>query len=724
MGKHLARLHLHYIVFVRLHARGATMTTTQYSTPLVALDVIALDLETTSLDRRVAKIVQVGAVKLTNGTISERPRLDCLVNPGVQIPPETIAVHGISDAAVAHARPFSEVVQDIEDIVGNTVIVGHTISYDLAVLQREYASLGRPWKQPHALCTHLLGRLAAPTLANHSLERLCEWLQLPLIGRHTAIGDALTTAHIFLGLIPHLREKGIRTLAEAEAASRRLAEADVRHAGGLMASSPDTGEHPSSPIARIDSFPYRHRVRDVMSTPPVFADPHTTVRDGMRILIAQKISSIYIRTPSGELGIVTERDLLRALDERGDAAFDDTIETIMSRPLQTVPADAFVYRAIGRLNRLNFRHLGVSDAHGEIIGAVTTRNLLRHRAAHAIMLGDEIDTASSSAALAAAWAKLPLMARSLVAEDVDPRAVCAVISSEIRELTRRAAELAEAKLVADGRGAPPVPYTVLVLGSAGRGESLLAADQDNAIVYEKGGAKGPEDNWFEALGIEMCRTLDEVGVPLCQGGVMASNRTWRMSVADWKATIDGWLRRSRPEDLLNVDIFFDSVPVHGDIRLGETVWNYAYDKSQRSSEFIILMTEMARQRTPAFTLFGNIRIDEKGRIDLKKAGLLPIFTCARVLAIRHDVRAHATPDRLNGIAEKGIGSEEEIAEIIAAHRIMLGAVLDQQLTDIEHGSPPTSRINPDRLGKSGKRALANALNKVDTIIDLVSEGRI
>ena len=66
----------------------------------------------------------------------------------------------------------------------------------------------------------------------------------------------------------------------------------------------------------------------------------------------------------------------------------------------------------------------------------------------------------------------------------------------------------------------------------------------------------------------MNEILDAAGVPFCKGGVMAKNRAWRKSVADWHATIDDWVRRQRPADLLNVDIFFDAVPVHGECRLG------------------------------------------------------------------------------------------------------------------------------------------------------------
>ena len=79
------------------------------------------------------------------------------------------------------------------------------------------------------------------------------------------------------------------------------------------------------------------------------------------------------------------------------------------------------------------------NAGGDFVFAVTSRNLLGHRASTAIVLGDEIDSAPTAAALAAAWARLPTMARSLMEEAVDPRTIAAVVSSEICIMTRRAA---------------------------------------------------------------------------------------------------------------------------------------------------------------------------------------------------------------------------------------------------------------------------------------------
>ena len=692
------------------------------STPLLGLDAVVIDTETTGLDARTARLVQIGAVRLAGDGLREAESFDRLVNPGVPIPASASKIHGIGDEAVRQAPAFAAVAPELEAFIGASVLIGHTVPYDMTVLRREYELARRPWRLPRTLDVRDLAEVAQPTLAQYSLERLCEWLSIEIEGRHTALGDAVATARIFTALVPLLRQRGIRTLAEAEAAARNLYEQRTRAGGGIGLETVPAAGDSRGPIARVDSFVYRHRVRDVMSAPAATAPGTATVRDTIRLLIERKISSVLV-ADGGETGIVTERDLMRALDAPGDKGLDARLGAIMSKPLQTVHEDDFVYRAIGRMERLGFRHLAVRSASGEITGVVTTRNLLRHRATTAIVLGDEIDSAGDVPALARAWSKLAGLARSLIADAVDPRTIAAVISAEICVLTRRAAELAEARLAEGGKGAPPVAYAVLVLGSAGRGESLLAADQDNAIVYQRGEPGGPEDLWFEVLGVEIAAILDAAGIPFCKGGVMARNAQWRMSVDRWKATIDGWVRRQRPKDLLNVDIFFDGVPVHGNLALGEEIRGYAYDVGRRNPAFLKLMSELARDWTAPIGFFGKIRTDASGRADMKIGGLMPLFTAARVLAIRHDVRARSTPERLRGVAAAGVGSTADIEAAIAAHRLLIGTMLDQQLADADAGVPLSPRVEIARLSKEQREELRAALGKVSPVIDLVGEGR-
>ncbi|HTO81165.1 MAG TPA: DUF294 nucleotidyltransferase-like domain-containing protein [Methylomirabilota bacterium] len=686
-------------------------------TPLISLEAVALDTETTGLDARSARLVEIAVLKLRGETILAEQPFVRLVNPGTPMPATAAEIHGLYDADVGNAPRFPALAAELDGVLGRAVVIGHDIGYDLTILAREYSLAGQTWRVPRALDVGSLARIAAPTLAQYSLDALCDWQEIRIERRHRALPDAKAAAELFIRLIPLLRARNIRTLAEAEAACAGLLEEETRRirtgwvAPGRAAEAADD----APVLARVDSYPFRHRVRDVMNAPPVFAPGELSTRDAIAILVEKRVSSLLVTAADGRLGIATGTDLLRAVRDEALGKVSK-LEDIMSHPLRTVPEEAFVYRAIGRMGRLGIRHLAVDNRRGEIVGVVVARDLLLQRATAAIALGDEIDSAADVGALGTAWARLPFVARSLLGEDVDVENITQVISAEICALTARAARIAEQRMATAGKGTPPVAYAVMVLGSGGRGESLLAADQDNAIVYASGAAGGSEDLWFEELARHMCAILDQIGVPYCRGGVMAQNAQCRHSVELWKQEIDGWIERAEPTDLLNVDIFFDGVPVHGDMALADGIFEYAYDQGYQKPYFAMLMSALARDWRPPLTPFGGFRKDEQGRVDLKKGGLLPIVTGVRTLAIRQGVRERSTLARLRAVGANGTLSPENIDDIIAAHRRLLRAVLEQQLVDTEQGVPLSNAVDVRRLSAERRRELRDAFG----ILNLMS----
>ena len=93
------------------------------SIPLLSLDAIAFDSETTGLDTSKARMIQLGAVRIVHGEVAEQQNFQELINPGVPIPAESQAIHGISDADVADARGFAEVVEDFDAWRGDAVLI-------------------------------------------------------------------------------------------------------------------------------------------------------------------------------------------------------------------------------------------------------------------------------------------------------------------------------------------------------------------------------------------------------------------------------------------------------------------------------------------------------------------------------------------------------------------------------------------------------------------------
>jgi CBS domain-containing protein len=700
------------------------------ATPLIALDAVVIDTETTGLDPKIARVVEIAAVRLVGGHVNKEDTFRRLVNPGAPIPAAATAIHDIDDAAVADAPSFAAVWPELLAFTGSAVVIGHTIGFDLAVLARECERAGLPFRRPRVLDTRLLAQVAEPRLAGYTLEKLAAWLGLALTDRHSALGDATIAAQVFVGLVPKLRDGGIRTLGEAMQACRALTDVldDQHRAGWVEAVEAPSRTDAERMLARIDSYPYRHRIRDVMRTPAQFVAATTPVRTALARLMQEKISSLYVRTDdaddpqprAAETGIVTERDILRAIAERSAAALDAPVEAIMSKPLATVPADAYVYRAIGRMSRLKIRHLGVVDAEDRIVGALSARDLLRLRAGEAVSLGDEIDQARDAPALGAAWAKLPQVVAALIAESIPAHDIAGVISRELGALTRQAAVIAAQRLREEGHGAPPCAYAVAVLGSAGRGESLLAMDQDNALVFADGRPDGAEDQWFARLGSHVADILHEVGVPYCKGGVMAKNPPWRGSLATWRERIAGWIARSSPGDLLSVDIFFDLRAVHGDGALAEAIWRFAFDAARGETSFAKLLAEAAGTVEPGLGLFGRFKTTH-GRIDVKMAGLFGIVTTARVLAIRHHVVERSTPARIAGVKALDLGAASDLDALIDAQDVFLDLLLGQQIADIASGIPPSNAVAVNRLSLGDRTRLRAALEAVAHLDELTRE---
>lgn len=689
------------------------------ATPLVALDAVAIDTETTGLDPADARVVQIGAVAIARGKTRRDQSLDILVDPGIAIPPASTAIHGIDNARLSGAPAFAAAWEGAREFVAGRVLVGHSIGFDLAVLERECVRAEIPWHPPRTLCVRLLGAIANPRLPDNSLDTLAGWLGVEIEGRHRALGDAVAAADVFAALIPVLAGRGVRTLAEAERACHErtsLLEME-RTAGWTM---PVRRPDPSAPFESLDPFAYRHRVRDLMRRPVVVVPENTIAGAAIERMTELRISSVFVSAdghaggPVSDYGIVTERDMMRRIAAHGAAALSEPIGAFATRPLASIAAGAYLYRAIGRMDRLKIRHLAVRDEAERLAGVISARDLLRLRAGAAIHLDDAIAQATTAEEMALAWATLPSVARALIGEELDARTIAGIVSEELRVVTRRAAIMAEHAMLADGHGEPPCRYAVMVLGSGGRGESLLAADQDNAIVFERGVPDGPEDRWFAELGARMSDILAATGVPYCVGGIMASNAPWRGSLAVWKDRVAEWLGRSSGKDLLNVDIFFDQRPVHGDLALGTDLFEHAYASAQGQVVFAKLLGESLFSASSPFNMLGGIRTTDD-RIDLKKFGLFPIVTAARALAIRHGIRRRSTKGRLEGLTERNLGNAQEVAGLVSAHGLFMSLMLAQQSADLEAGIRVSNKVETGSLSRARQAELKTALRTAQTV---------
>ena len=206
---------------LRLHERPPPPVALTAETPLDALPAVSLDLETTGLDAALDRVVSLAAVPMHGARLFGADALDRLVDPGRPIPARSTAIHGISDAMVAGAPGIGAVLPELAPLLEGRVMVGHSIGFDCAVLRREAVRCGFAWRDPVCLDTAQLAAVLMPDLSGLNLETVAAELGVSPVGRHTALGDALTAAEVFARLLPLLRQAGARSLADAEAVAAR-----------------------------------------------------------------------------------------------------------------------------------------------------------------------------------------------------------------------------------------------------------------------------------------------------------------------------------------------------------------------------------------------------------------------------------------------------------------------------------------------------------------------
>lgn len=465
-------------------------------------------------------------------------------------------------------------------------------------------------------------------------------------------------------------------------------------------------------LARIDSFPYQHRLSEVMSKPVLTASPHTSVMDAVRLMSEQRASSLVAVSETGRtLGIFTERDLLKLISNSGPNALNQQLGDVMTSPVATVDCDDFVYVALAKMSRFGFRHLVVVDKSNRPLGMITGRTLLRVRANDALPMSNLVEEAMDASDMRRALDMLPSLARGLLSEGVSARMIASVVAGMVRNMTRRATELAEIAMAQDGWGPAPVPYAMLVLGSGGRGESLLVFDQDNAIVYN-GGAE--HDAWFAELGRRVNETLHDAGIPYCDGGVMAREPKWRKSLDEWQKEIHGWVFALENQTVMYCDIFFDFQPVWGDEALAEDLRSYAIEKASQSAFFQQYLAQHVAGMEVSLGFFGEF-VTSQGRLNAKKFGLLPLVSAARFRAIRAGIALTGTDERYTALKEGGHLHEDDWRDFLEIREVVTRLMLDQQLLDLENNIPPSAKVDPKRLLDRDKQKLRWAFKRLKTL---------
>ncbi len=316
----------------------------------------------------------------------------------------------------------------------------------------------------------------------------------------------------------------------------------------------------------------------------------------------------------------------------------------------------------------------------------------------------DLMTTSSTEDLAAANRRMATMASLMISHGAEALQVSRTLSGNADAAVRKSVELAVAEL-----GPPPLPFDIMLMGSLGRAEVSLLADQDHAIIYpDVEDDREVVQEYFLGLGKCISETLDTAGYPFCPGGIMSSEPRCCQPLSGWRRTFSGWIHTLEAEDLLQSKIFFDFRSGLDEGNLTAALREHLKEEIAHQPRFIHLLARSVLQYEPPLTAFGGFVLEEGesdgGTFDVKGV-LAQIVDYVRLKALQFGVPATGTLDRLEGLESGGHLRPETVRETDEAFRFLMDLRLNHQAQMILDRLEPDNRIDPETLEPDSRRRL-------------------
>ena len=194
---------------------------------------VVFDFETTGLSARYNKIIEFGAVKIVKGAVAQR--VDILVNPECPIPKKIQQITNITESMIKDAPKIEEAIDKIMDFIGDSLLVTHNASFDIAFLNQALIDLGREPIRNGVVDTLTLSQYIFPESRSHRLGVLCRNLEVEYDEKsaHRADYDAFVLSEVWQTLLVRLTKDNLhlkhKDLVELKAKDELISHLRPKH---------------------------------------------------------------------------------------------------------------------------------------------------------------------------------------------------------------------------------------------------------------------------------------------------------------------------------------------------------------------------------------------------------------------------------------------------------------------------------------------------------------
>ena len=483
-------------------------------------------------------------------------------------------------------------------------------------------------------------------------------------------------------------------------------------------------DHAQQTVARMDAYPFKKRLSEIMTSPAESCLATTPVQEIARQFTRRNIGAILVNNDERKvIGIITEHDLVSKVLSRNLCGITRvTAADVMTPDPLTMSPDAFMYEATSFMMGHKVRNVPIIDQ-GELTGLVTLQDLMRYRCQKSMLLVGKVKEAQTIEELVIIRREVTNVAKALMSEIRSHFETVEILSYIHHCILQRCFEIILAETEEQGVTPPDIRFCLFIMGSGGRREMLLLPDQDNGLIYEDfpDSMQAEVDAFFVPFAEKLVEAFSLVGYPKCNGEVMVNNPLWRGRLKDWQARVSNWINVPEPKKVMYSTIFFDFMPLAGDSSLCQDLRVIVHAELRRSPSFLYFLLENDLKSKPPLGMLGRFVVEKddahKGELSLKQAGSIFIVDCIRMFLLEKGVDATTTVERVDELVKLEVLNQDTAEHLKAALEAFTFLRLRREIELIDQGKEPSHYIDPYTLTKNEQEILKEAFRVAGKLQD-------